>query len=66
MIIATTRPETLLGDTAVAVHPDPEAALNDLQKQLEEKLAESSDKDKEAVQASLDNITSRRESKLKQ
>ena len=26
--IATTRPETMLGDTAVAVHPDPAAALN--------------------------------------
>src|SRR5437773_1913433 len=26
--IATTRPETMLSDTAVAVHPDPEAALN--------------------------------------
>ncbi|MDR0870768.1 MAG: valine--tRNA ligase [Planctomycetaceae bacterium] len=27
VVVATTRPETLLGDTAVAVHPDPEAAL---------------------------------------
>ncbi|MEZ6079537.1 MAG: class I tRNA ligase family protein [Pirellulaceae bacterium] len=26
--IATTRPETMLGDTAVAVHPDPAAALD--------------------------------------
>ena len=37
--IATTRPETMLGDTAVAVHPDPEGALNKLLQQLEEKLA---------------------------
>ena len=28
VIIATTRPETMLGDTAVAVHPDPAAALD--------------------------------------
>ena len=28
MTIATTRPETMLGDTAVAVHPDPAAALD--------------------------------------
>ncbi|MFN5756259.1 MAG: class I tRNA ligase family protein, partial [Planctomycetia bacterium] len=28
--VATTRPETLLGDTAVAVHPDPASALDDL------------------------------------
>ncbi len=27
--VATTRPETLLGDTAVAVHPDPRAAVAD-------------------------------------
>ncbi|TNE48917.1 MAG: valine--tRNA ligase [Deltaproteobacteria bacterium] len=26
--VATTRPETMLGDTAVAVHPDPEGELN--------------------------------------
>jgi len=29
VIVATTRPETMLGDTAVAVHPDPGKALND-------------------------------------
>ena len=29
MTIATTRPETMLGDTAVAVHPDPAAALDE-------------------------------------
>ena len=28
--IATTRPETMLGDTAVAVHPDPAAALREI------------------------------------
>ena len=27
--IATTRPETMLGDVAVAVHPDPAAALGE-------------------------------------
>ncbi|MBN2352957.1 MAG: valine--tRNA ligase [Spirochaetales bacterium] len=32
--VATTRPETMLGDTAVAVHPDPEHALD-------EKIAET-------------------------
>ncbi len=34
VIVATTRPETMLGDTAVAVHPDPERALD-------EKIAEA-------------------------
>ena len=26
VVVATTRPETMLGDTAVAVHPEPRAA----------------------------------------
>ena len=37
--IATTRPETMLGDTAVAVHPDPAAAFDKVEKELREKLA---------------------------
>jgi len=28
IVVATTRPETMLGDTAVAVHPDPSGALD--------------------------------------
>ena len=34
VIVATTRPETMLGDTAVAVHPDPAAALERHKEQL--------------------------------
>ena len=37
--IATTRPETMLGDTAVAVHPDPAAALAKAEADLEARLA---------------------------
>ena len=36
--IATTRPETMLGDTAVAVHPDPAAALDKAEAELEARL----------------------------
>ena len=36
--IATTRPETMLGDTAVAVHPDPAAALDKAEAELRAKL----------------------------
>ncbi len=36
--IATTRPETMLGDTAVAVHPDPAKALEKIEADLREKL----------------------------
>src|SRR6187399_646937 len=46
--IATTRPETMLGDTAVAVHPDPAAALKAAEREIEAKLAEASEKDKPA------------------
>jgi len=37
LTVATTRPETLLGDTAVAVHPDPAAALDAAIAELHEK-----------------------------
>jgi len=58
--IATTRPETMLGDTAIAVHPDPKAALRRVEKQLEQKLNEANDNDKPAVQAELDALDKRR------
>ena len=35
MTIATTRPETMLGDTAVAVHPDPAEALDAAEAELQ-------------------------------
>ncbi len=62
--VATTRPETMLGDTAVAVHPDPEAELNRVEAELREKLAAASDKERDELQADLDAILARRESHL--
>lgn len=62
--IATTRPETMLGDTAVAVHPDPEAALRQLELELREKLAAASEKDRGAIEAQLDNLVQRRSTVL--
>ncbi len=44
--IATTRPETLLGDTALAVHPDPEAAFKKSISDLQEKLVNASPNEK--------------------
>jgi len=57
--IATTRPETMLGDTAVAVHPDPEAALAKVKAELEEKLAVAPEKEKEAIQTQIDAVSDR-------
>ncbi len=58
--IATTRPETMLGDTAVAVHPDPSAALDQMESDWRNKLADATDKDREAIQSQLDELAVRR------
>ena len=41
--IATTRPETMLGDTAVAVHPDPAKAFEKIIANLELRIGEAAD-----------------------
>ena len=58
--IATTRPETMLGDTAVAVHPEPAAALDKFERQLQEKLNAASIKDQPIIQSQLDELATRR------
>jgi len=62
--IATTRPETMLGDTAVAVHPDPAGALNKVEAELRQQLAEAPEKERADIQAQLDAIAERRETLL--
>ncbi|HND54429.1 MAG TPA: class I tRNA ligase family protein, partial [Pirellulaceae bacterium] len=62
--IATTRPETMLGDTAVAVHPDPAAALDKYEAELREKLASAPAKERDGIQRQLDDAAARRESLL--
>jgi valyl-tRNA synthetase len=64
--IATTRPETMLGDTAVAVHPDPAKALDKAEAELRERLAKAAAKEQEPIQAQLDNIATRRKELLPQ
>jgi len=58
--IATTRPETMLGDTAVAVHPDPAAALDAADKVLRAKWTEAGQKEKPQIQAEIDALAERR------
>ncbi|WP_442482148.1 valine--tRNA ligase [Aeoliella sp. SH292] len=62
--IATTRPETMLGDTAVAVHPEPAKALAKAQAELEARLAAAPAKEKPPIQAQLDALHERRKDKL--
>src|SRR5215813_5061265 len=58
--IATTRPETMLGDTAVAVHPEPAAALEKAERELREKLAAAPAKEKAEIQKQLEALADRR------
>jgi valyl-tRNA synthetase len=58
--IATTRPETMLGDTAVAVHPDPAKALDKAEAELRERLAKAPAKEKEGIEQQIENIQRRR------
>jgi valyl-tRNA synthetase len=62
--VATTRPETMLGDTAVAVHPDPAAALKRQQKELQRRSESVPEREREAIEQQLENIRERRESML--
>ncbi|MBM4022116.1 MAG: class I tRNA ligase family protein [Planctomycetes bacterium] len=58
--VATTRPETLLGDTAVAVHPEPAAALDAAEHDLRGRRAAAAAKEQPALDAALEDLASRR------
>src|SRR4051794_11241950 len=60
VIIATTRPETMLGDTAVAVHPDPAKALDKAEQEARERLAKAPAKEKAGIEAQIEEIQRRR------
>ena len=62
--IATTRPETMLGDTAVAVHPDPDIALDRAEAELKEKLDAAPAKEKDSLKWQLNQLAERRETML--
>ncbi|MCX7826491.1 MAG: class I tRNA ligase family protein, partial [Verrucomicrobiae bacterium] len=64
VMIATTRPETMLGDTAVAVHPDPAAALQRVEADLQARLEAAPEKQKAELQAELDDVRARRQTLL--
>jgi valyl-tRNA synthetase len=53
VVVATTRPETMLGDTAVACHPTPKAALEKVIAAAREKLAQAGEKEKAAAAEEL-------------
>jgi valyl-tRNA synthetase len=64
VLVATTRPETMLGDTAVAVHPDPAAALRTAIATQRDKLAQATAKEKVDAQQELDRLLEREQTVL--
>jgi valyl-tRNA synthetase len=66
VLIATTRPETMLGDTAVAVHPEPRRELEKRQKELTSDLATASEKDAKEIRDRLERLAKRRDEALPQ
>jgi len=58
--VATTRPETMLGDTAVAVHPEPDKELQAETDALRVSLENSRSRDREQIQQQLDELEQRR------
>lgn len=64
VLIATTRPETMLADTAVAVHPDPEGELARREAQLRSDLAAAVGREKKEIEQRLEAIARRREEYL--
>jgi valyl-tRNA synthetase len=64
VVVATTRPETMLGDTAVACHPDPEAVLRARIEEQRQAVAAASAKDKAAEEEELARLEERIEGHL--
>ena len=62
--VATTRPETLLGDTAVAVHPTPATALDAAEQALREKRAAAPAKEHAEIDRAIDDLAARRQDLL--
>ncbi len=64
VLVATTRPETMLGDTAVACHPDPAAALDAMLTETQRKLEHAPSREREALTEELHRLQSRRTTHL--
>lgn len=62
--VATTRPETMLGDTAVAVHPDPEGEMIRLEAELQESLEKAKESEQEEIRQKLESLQQRKKTHL--
>ncbi|MBN1272387.1 MAG: valine--tRNA ligase [Candidatus Aminicenantes bacterium] len=64
VVVATTRPETMLGDTAVAVHPDPKGALEEDLEKLKQDIKKAPAREKAQIEAQIADIETRLRDKL--
>ena len=61
VVVATTRPETMLGDTAVACHPDPQGALDRAVERLAARAARAPRRERPALDEQLARLRRRRD-----
>jgi len=64
VMVATTRPETMLGDTAVAVHPDPAGELERLSQVLPERIKSVPKRERQLLDDALREVEERKKSLL--
>ncbi len=64
VVVATTRPETMLGDTAVACHPDPVGALDAAIAEARERLSRAPARDRDALTEEVERLENQRQTHL--
>jgi len=64
LIVATTRPETMLGDTAVACHPDPAGELEKQARDLRDRAGSASKKERAEIETALERVEERKATQL--
>ena len=64
VVVATTRPETMLGDTAVACHPDPAGVLATRMAETRRRLQQAPPREHPALAAELARLEERRAGRL--
>jgi len=62
--VATTRPETMLGDTGVVCHEDPGGKLDEVIAETKEKLAAASKKEKPDIEKEIESLEERKKTHL--
>lgn len=64
VMVATTRPETMLGDTAVAVHPNPEGEMARIEAELQESLEKAKESEQDEIRQKLEALQERKKTHL--